>query len=420
MRFTLGSEVSHDATTAVDGTYGTTIELMDVFGTSATAGFNAIRGTTGQIALRYQDAWGAPYTTHAVKGVLSANTAYTARDALEIALETLPDQKVLNVQVQTAMTKSTDAFNGGIDNILQRRWLVTFVADGTNSNNVGLQNTLICPSAYTCTTPGCQPMVTMPFLYRYAGTTTDTPLGATVAVGATAGAYHIDFATGSANSDVNAAAGNFLRLNAASQPQLPPGVPIDTTATAASPKRYDMRILVAVVDPLDGVDSPVDVFYTRVIVGHSNITSTNERVGATASGVWTSANSFTSTLDGFTFNGPVPLKADGTAVADKVPVPGAPGVYLSFNAALGRNVVRTDGYGRWYEILVKLPNCAVTPVTQPNQVKAFGASTYVTPVDLNVENIECSGRGTCDNTAGLCKCYTGYYGVACQSQTVLV
>lgn len=32
---------------------------------------------------------------------------------------------------------------------------------------------------------------------------------------------------------------------------------------------------------------------------------------------------------------------------------------------------------------------------------------------------DCSGRGTCDYKSGLCKCYQGFYGTKCQSQTIL-
>lgn len=32
---------------------------------------------------------------------------------------------------------------------------------------------------------------------------------------------------------------------------------------------------------------------------------------------------------------------------------------------------------------------------------------------------DCSGRGLCDYTSGLCKCFSGFYGTKCESQTIL-
>lgn len=37
----------------------------------------------------------------------------------------------------------------------------------------------------------------------------------------------------------------------------------------------------------------------------------------------------------------------------------------------------------------------------------------------NTEDIECSGRGLCDRENGLCKCFGGYYGMACEFQNAL-
>lgn len=35
------------------------------------------------------------------------------------------------------------------------------------------------------------------------------------------------------------------------------------------------------------------------------------------------------------------------------------------------------------------------------------------------ENVPCSGRGLCATDTGLCKCFAGYYGEACQTQTII-
>jgi len=425
IRFTLGSKVAHDATTTVDGTYTGAVELMDLFGTKSGAGFNSKRATTGQLRLTYVDSWAGAFTAHGVGSVLASDATTTARDEIEVALETLPDQKVRDVVISTAMTKAGDANNGGLDGILQRRYLVTFTADLTNSNNVGLQNPLQCPSGFSCTEPGCQPMVSMPFLYRYAGTVQDTPLGQAIAAAdvgslSSVASYQIRFFTGSANTDAGAAAGNFVRLHPDSQPQLPPGLGVDDAATAADAQRYDIRILIAVVDPSGSGDNTADVFYTRVIYGNDAINSNKERVGSSSNGVWGNGKAFTTTLDGFTFNGPIPVASDGTSVASKVAVPGAPGVFLAFDSTLNRNYVASDNQGRWYEILIKLPACRVTPVTKANQVKAFGASTFIAPVDVNVENVECSSRGKCNRKTGTCACFSGFAGIACQTQSTLV
>ncbi|CAM9822350.1 unnamed protein product, partial [Discosporangium mesarthrocarpum] len=37
----------------------------------------------------------------------------------------------------------------------------------------------------------------------------------------------------------------------------------------------------------------------------------------------------------------------------------------------------------------------------------------------NLCQVDCSNRGTCDYSTGLCSCYTGYYGHSCNAKSVL-
>lgn len=52
----------------------------------------------------------------------------------------------------------------------------------------------------------------------------------------------------------------------------------------------------------------------------------------------------------------------------------------------------------------------------------FNGASYTSVLDMadgNKETLPCSNRGTCDAAAGLCRCFTGYTGHACESQNVL-
>lgn len=51
-----------------------------------------------------------------------------------------------------------------------------------------------------------------------------------------------------------------------------------------------------------------------------------------------------------------------------------------------------------------------------------GAGCTVTTSELTKgtkENIECAGRGTCDREAMTCACFSGFYGLACDQQSIL-
>jgi hypothetical protein len=340
------------------------------------------------------DAYSHRWTSRtAAKSMLSLDT--TGEASLKVALENTPG--VGAVTVSGALTTGNSPYGAYV--VLEKTYSVTFVPDYVSSINVGKQNLLVCDSGYGCTGDGCAPMVRMPFLYRYAALN--------FAVTAlTAAPNSVTFYTGPYNTAAAFAAGSFVRLHPDSSPRLPLGMTPD--ATLAKPAdttgvRYDARLLVAAMAPTTP-GSTVSVFWTRVVYGNANITSDafDYVSGSGFSGVWgvdsaglDKMGSFSPSLLGFTYQGTIPA-------TKRAVIPEAPGMILEFGTTA---LVADAGSYKFFEILVKLPSCAVA-VTQD--------------VDARVENVECSNRGQCDRATGLCSCFQGYFGSACGRQTTQI
>ena len=71
-------------------------------------------------------------------------------------------------------------------------------------------------------------------------------------------------------------------------------------------------------------------------------------------------------------------------------------------------VTFTNVYGNLYNLIVD-------SMSGPGFVEAAASEV----VQGNREDTECSGRGICDTATSLCKCFSGYYGVACSFQNAL-
>ena len=434
IRITLGSGLDYDpsddsgaaVTAGVSG-----LEGMDLFGTTDSKDFNSLQDeeASAQLHIGAVDNSGQVYYAPTAAKAVFAKDSFTrisaglsrsdpGVDSIETALENIPAFKVRNVKVTGRFTKPNvanhDEYGNGISNVMEKRYLVTFVPDTINSANFGIQNSLVCDSGYGCSNPGCQPIVRMPFLYRYAATISEQSSIDTYPVLPSAAQF--SFFTGQANSQTDFDAKKFIRLAESSMPRLPPGVDIDTGVSSSNKDRYDIRVVVAVQDPADqnSGDSPTDVYWTKVVYTNTNITTDvmeyTDTTTPVSAGVFsaTKAGDFTGTLNGFTARGFIPPEK-------KASIPDAPGVILEFPDT---NLIFSDQNYKFFEILIKLPFCKVTPVTTSDFVDVDGVA--VEPVDSQVENIECSNRGQCNRETGVCACYSGYFGLACQRQTVLV
>lgn len=411
IKLTLGSRLLYEPSQGDYTVTDTSGESMDVFGTLGSTGFADIQQSDdgAQLRIGARDAWGQVYyAPTSAKAVLSRTVdgVDAGSDSIEVALESIAGNKVRNVRV-------TSEFVGAIGRVLQKRYLVTFVPNEQNSANFGIQQTLVCDSGYGCTTPGCAPIVKMPFLYRYASTPEQSSID-TLPVTSTVPTAFSFFAGSASNTQASFEAKNFIRLHADSQPQLPPGVEVDNGVSSSSPDRYDIRVVIAVqhlpyVD--DGMTS-ADVYWTKVVFGNTNITTDTFEYKNNVAGVFnaTKASNFVGTLNGFTYRGLIPS-------GKKATIPDAPGVILEFPDT---SLVQEPENYRFFEILIKLPSCQVTPYIAGVSTFLGVGDSAIVPVDNSVENIECSNRGQCNRESGLCECFDGYYGVACHRQTVLV
>ncbi len=107
-----------------------------------------------------------------------------------------------------------------------------------------------------------------------------------------------------------------------------------------------------------------------------------------------------------------------TYTADQINNGGTNRYFITFTGAPGR------------QDLIKLSGLAAV-ANSVSYVEAMesgtGYATATTPGAAgnfflygNNEELPCSGRGSCNKGSGLCECFAGYYGAACDYQNVLV
>ncbi len=381
-----------------------------------------------QILLIFQDHFGANYSAPAVGNVFSTTPADFA-SSIVTSLKALPNKMVGDVEASVLTPANrANAYSCPASQAcakLATSVRITYTADTENGNLMGTQNLLQCPSAYGCSEEGCRPHVKMPFAVRYVGH--DAAVDYTAAITTNAGA------TDSTSSTVNMVPLNYnadafaahsskkiVLMTADSDPRLPADKKLNNQNDGL--ERFDARIEIIVVDPKDGTDDAADLMFYKVGF-YDGITDLAD--GSTGSSSYeinehrfkpneltpanlkifplpTTATSFVFT--GYTAAGALPIVGH-----DAISLREFPGVKLNFKSA---NMV-ADGEQRVFEIAYKLPVCKTSVFNGVSPATDYKVGSYV-------ENIECSGRGSCQYGTGECKCFEGYYGLACSQRTTLI
>ena len=87
---------------------------------------------------------------------------------------------------------------------------------------------------------------------------------------------------------------------------------------------------------------------------------------------------------------------------------GAPGSFAGSNYA---GYEKEQQYGCKCDKGYRGPDCS--QVECPSGADVMGASG-------GAEGMDCSGRGLCDYTAGVCKCFKGFFGERCEELSTLI
>jgi len=370
------------------------------FDTATTAAVNdaAIRNT--DFALRFTSYAGETFYTDSFTGLSSVasvlDTTLPVADTagMTSALEALPNSRVKDVTVSAVTADQTSAASVA--------WKVTFHHEDSG-NSYGVQKALKCPhtrnvgsgyDTFGCGAAGCQPMIKQPY-----------------AMTQLVKAAHAseDIAAESVNVYDNVIVPANIGTLWSS------GTETDTPFAIFT----DDSVLTCPTGGSCTSSATVPAGYVAIQAKCTNFAVTCQEAalfaqgsnGAPASGNTGAArlNAAATASNGYTFMGYYTDLA-----ADKVLDIGAimPDTKVEISSALLSMSTGLAAVDDAYTTIIMFhpPTCT----------DGADVTNAATGLNGDVENIECSGRGECDRSAGVCSCFSGYHGNNCGKQTVLV
>lgn len=364
---------------------------------------------------RIEGAWGDQNaaTTGSFAGSTLVALSGTDGDAarrVEAALESLPNFAMRDVTVSHEGISNTDS--NAQNTVLTNAYKVTFHHLKDQQNLFGRQKLLSCSWPNVCATAGCQPRERQSYMasvyeMHYADGGAVATLQLSRVNPSALKATLSDDATTATDSWVAVHEDSVLSCPTGAsctpvvnQPSAGLWIIAKDTDTAAAGEHHEIWIATMGSGDISGTDAGA-----AYGMGLFDTASDNELTAASYL-----RKPHVDNIDDATY----PYQYAGkltSANKDKFDITDfIPNTYLKFASVTAAD--RHLGAAVFY-----LPgSCEVTDQT-PNMVNSVAGIGFD---NVDIENIECSGRGECDRGAGTCECYEGYTGNACEMQTTVV
>lgn len=356
-----------------------------------------------EVSLSFLTQQGHNYTTHRIEGIwgdhddatstsmsyddlvtnYGSNGADTeAANRIEVALEDLPNFAIKDVTVSHDSVAATSDY-------IESVWKVTFHHLQSGQSNYGAQNLLHCHLPNVCAGPGCQPRVRQSYWLS---------IYETDAVSGSPSALSLVNPENLLSTLAFAAAGGtdtWVRFHRDSVLSCPPG---ETCTSSSLLKTIGSVWVVYKSSSTSSIDG--DIFVK--VLGSDNAESP-ELTDLSGVTVPEATDSFLDS-EGYTYMGKVTSSNKGRFDITSL----LPNTFLEID---GLTADTSAGAILFYDPA----NCDVRDVTEDDT-----RDSEVAFANVDVENIECAGRGECDRTSGECRCFEGYTGLACETQTTMV